>query len=236
MSGWFRRTLETVITDTPTSFAMSFIRAAILRCYGLQWGIDNSRCGATVLSLFISSVSASCTPYPPGPIAPVPYRWLRFRWSKGLGLATRFLRDPLQFLLDSARGYGDVVCFLEDQVYMAVHPDCVKHVLQENHANYDKGPAYAVLEPLVGRGLIAADGDLWRHQRALIQPCFQNTQHVQFVPLILDCVERAHKRWRQRATSNSPLEIHRELKSLTLEILLVCLFGPAIRTHVDELN
>ena len=71
----------------------------------------------------------------------------------------RGLRDPLDLLTQSEARYGDIVALRAGRSYAVFHPDCVKHVLQDNHAGYAKGEKYrAVLTPLMGNGLFTSEG------------------------------------------------------------------------------
>ena len=60
-------------------------------------------------------------------------------------------------------------------------PVAAKHVLRANTANYDKGMLAEILEPIMGKGLIPADPDVWRARRRVLVPGF-------------------HKRWLTRMT------------------------------------
>ncbi len=57
-----------------------------------------------------------------------------------LGDLAGFRRDPLGFFTERARA-GDVVPVrLVTRGFLVNHPDDAKHVLQDNHTNYGKGP------------------------------------------------------------------------------------------------
>src|SRR6266849_8591676 len=58
-----------------------------------------------------------------------------------LGSTREIRRDPLRFGLAMTEQYGDIVRirFLFWHAYLVNHPDGVKHILQENHQNYNKG-------------------------------------------------------------------------------------------------
>src|SRR5690348_7772641 len=93
---------------------------------------------------------------PPGP---------RENWLYGSARAIQ--RDPLGFNLSVFRRYGNVVAirFLIWPTYMIFHPQDVKHVLQEQHRNYNKD-TYLMhfLRPVLGQGLLTNDGQSWLHQ------------------------------------------------------------------------
>jgi len=50
----------------------------------------------------------------------------------------------------------------------AMHPDAVEHISVSHRQNYDKLRSYdAVRTYLLGQGLVASTGELWRRQRKL---------------------------------------------------------------------
>ena len=61
-----------------------------------------------------------------------------------VGVMVDFPRDRRGFLTDVARQYGDVARFSIANLnfYAVVHPDGVKHVLQDNHQNYERGKMF----------------------------------------------------------------------------------------------
>jgi len=56
--------------------------------------------------------------------------------------------------------------------YVINHPDDIKHVLLANHRNYTKGEGMDRVKILLGNGIMTSEGDFWRRQRRMMQPCF----------------------------------------------------------------
>ncbi len=111
----------------------------------------------------------------------------------------RTLRDgPHAFLLQIARQYGDIVRYPVGPlaVYLVVHPDGVKHVLQDNAKNYSKDTfQYNLLSSITGRGLLTSDGDFWLRQRRLAQPAFHRQRIAGFAGLMTAYAEAMLARW-----------------------------------------
>lgn len=61
-------------------------------------------------------------------------------------------QNPLQFFLEGARKYGDVVSMQLGfrRVYLVSHPNHIKYVLQDNHHAYYKSPLAARVRNLEG--------------------------------------------------------------------------------------
>ena len=52
-------------------------------------------------------------------------------------------------------------------------PDAIRHVLVDNYENYTRTPAgIRVLRPMLGEGLLIAEGRAWKHQRRTLAPAF----------------------------------------------------------------
>ena len=144
-----------------------------------------------------------------------------------LGSASPMLRDPLGFLLETRR-YGEVVGmrFVFSQAYLAYHPDDVKHVLQENHINYNKDVfTYQILRPVLGMGLFTNDGDSWLHQRRLMQPAFHHMRLDAYATLMTDAANAMVERWQAYVEAGEQLDIAEEMMSLTLGIVGQALFS-----------
>ncbi len=96
----------------------------------------------------------------------VPQRFARPPQAAGspiIGSTRTFARDPIAFVMHAA-AQGDVVEFRlgNRTFYLVNHPDGVKHVLQDNNQNYDKGGfQIEILRRFIGEGLLLSDGDTW---------------------------------------------------------------------------
>jgi len=63
--------------------------------------------------------------------------------------------------------------FLQYWTHVVSDPDMIGHVLLDNAANYARPAlARATLRPLLGNGLLNAEGEDWRRQRRLVAPTF----------------------------------------------------------------
>src|SRR5437588_10591476 len=151
----------------------------------------------------------------------------RLRSHSLLGSASEMQRDPLGFLTRT-RQYGNVVGmrFVFSPAYLIYHPDSVKHVLQENHRNYNKDVfTYKLFRPFLGLGLVTNDGESWLRQRRLIQPAFHRKRLAAYGSLMTDATVALLERWQARAEADAPLEITEEMMRLTLVIVGQALFS-----------
>ena len=63
--------------------------------------------------------------------------------------------------------------FMGRTSFLVSHPDAIRRVLVDNHANYGRTPAtIRILQPILGDGLFLAEGNAWKHQRRTMAPAF----------------------------------------------------------------
>ncbi len=145
-------------------------------------------------------------------------------------------RDPLAFLLDLTRRYGDVVRYHADSwtVVLVNGPAFVKHVLQDNHPNYAKQgtPDLMMLKPMLGGGLLTSDGESWFRQRRMAQPFFHRERIEAFGRVMTDYALEMLAAWRARPDPAVPLEVTEEMTRLTTRIVARALFGVDIHDAV----
>jgi cytochrome P450 len=146
--------------------------------------------------------------------------------GKLFGASVPFLRtDPLLALQELTRSYGDVVRVrVLELVHLVNHPEHTKHVLQDNHLNYEKGYGYQRLRPLVGNGLLTSEGDFWKRQRRLAQPGFHKQRIAGFAALMGRHASAQVDRWNQLAPG-TVVDVHEEMMRLTLGVVGDALFS-----------
>lgn len=136
-------------------------------------------------------------------------------------------RNPLEFFLEAARTYGDVVSLQLGlrRAYLVSHPDHVKLVLQDSHHAYCKGPPAARVRPLFGDSLTTIDGERWHRQRQLVRSAFQPQRLTVLVPVIVEATAAMLDRWESLAGRGQPLDLLSEMTRLTRVIILRVVFG-----------
>jgi len=109
--------------------------------------------------------------------------------------------------------------------YVINHPDDIKHVLLSNHRNYTKGEGMGQVKILLGTGIMTSEGDFWRRQRRMMQPCFHRRVIDRFSRLIHDVNEKFAERWAEKSARGEPINLTDDVSELTLEIVLNSIFG-----------
>ena len=119
-------------------------------------------------------------------------------------------------------------------------PDAIKHVLVDNYENYTRTPAgFRVLRPVLGEGLLIAEGRAWKHQRRTLAPAFTPRAVATLVPHMAAATDETIAKLKQ--TSGAPVDLREAMQRMTLEIAGRTMFsfemsrhGPALRDFVME--
>jgi cytochrome P450 len=154
-----------------------------------------------------------------------------------VGALPKVRKDPLQFLVQAARQYGDLVCLGgvgNQRFFLVSHPRDIEHVLKANHRNYTKGTNFKLIKSFAGEGLFLSEGDFWRSQRKLIQPAFHVPRLAALATSITSATEAAVERWRPRACE--PMDVEHELMHLSLEISVRTLFGSDVAEDAEAVR
>jgi cytochrome P450 len=171
----------------------------------------------------------------PGPaVAPGPKSFFGLRtfpgFQRGAARIDRHVRD--------ANRYGDVVRYDIGRVVAHIlrHPDDIKHVLQENPANYIKGRGLRKLKIFLGEGLLTSEGAHWLRQRRLIQPAFHRARLQALVGKMARATEQLADEWSAIAARGDTIDVSREMMRLTLEIASTTLFSVSTRGSADKVG
>ncbi|WP_433042317.1 cytochrome P450 [Dactylosporangium sp. CS-033363] len=171
----------------------------------------------------MTSLDVRARRFPPGPPRSQAMRMLRV-----------MNRDRLGMMTDAAAQYGDAVRIPVGPkwLYFFNHPDHAKHVLADNAGAYHKGIGLVHARRALGDGLLTSEGDLWRKQRKVIQPAFQNRRIVQQAGVIATEAAALVDRLRAGA-AGGPVDVVREMTGLTLGVLGAALMDTNLRAFAN---
>jgi len=109
-------------------------------------------------------------------------------------------------------------------------PDAIRHVLVDNFENYTRTPAgFRVLRPILGQGLLIAEGRAWKHQRRTLAPAFTPRAVTTLVPHMLAATDDTI--FKLRAASNAPVDLREAMQRMTLEIAGRTMFSFGMERH-----
>lgn len=145
----------------------------------------------------------------------------------------------LEFAGRQWREHGDVfqVRIGRRTLVFAMHPDAVEHVNVGHRHNYDKLGSYDVVRRyLLGDGLVASNGELWRRQRKLMAPFFTPKGVQAYAQLMLSDGARLMERWQGLASQGAEVEIAEEMTFVTASIILKAMFSSETIESIHQMK
>lgn len=116
------------------------------------------------------------------------------------------------------------------RVHIVMHPDMVQHVLLDNAANYEKPKLVKkLLKPVIGRGLLSSDGELWRAQRKIVAASFAPPAVDALMPVFGNVAEDASAAW-----AAGLRDMAREATRATMQVISKALFSGDARLISEE--
>lgn len=158
---------------------------------------------------------------PPGPKSPYP----------GSGFL-RFRKDPLGFLENVAREFGDIASWKigGQRVVLVNHPNFIRDVLVTQGHKFVSG--FERSKKLLGEGLLTSEGEIHRRNRRMMQPAFAHERIATFGGLITNEAAQARHRWSDGTTLN----ISDEMTRLALAIVGQAIFGTDLAAQAGEIR
>jgi cytochrome P450 len=118
------------------------------------------------------------------------------------------------------RAYEDDIVqgrFFGRSSFIVNTPDAIRHVLIDNYENYRRTPAgYRVLRPMLGEGLLIAEGRAWKHQRRTLSPAFTPRAVATLVPHMVAVTEQTIAKL--KTACGGPVDLREIMQHMTLEI------------------
>jgi cytochrome P450 len=150
------------------------------------------------------------------------------------GVLSPFRRDPLTFLSNAAREYGDIVGlrFLHFRTYLVSHPGYIEDVLVNHPRKFVKGRVLQANKRLFGNGLLTSEGDFWLRQRRLAQPAFHRTRIGSYADTMVRYTEQMLEQW----SDGEARDAHQEMMQLTLQIVGKTLFDADVAGDAQEIG
>ncbi len=148
--------------------------------------------------------------------------------------------DAIHRMTELFKRHGDIYRFYSParraEMWVINHPDDVKRVLVSNHRNYTKGSGLDRVKILLGNGIMTSEGELWKRQRYMMQPMFHRRMITQFSKLIDACNERFIAKWEAQAARGELVNVTDDMSELTLEIVLLSIFGTDLERLSREMG
>ncbi|HEY0627830.1 MAG TPA: cytochrome P450 [Sphingomicrobium sp.] len=116
-------------------------------------------------------------------------------------------------------------------VHVLLDPDHVEYVLKDNATNYAKPDIVkSLLDPIIGRGLLTSDAELWREQRRIVAATFSPAAVEAQRAMFVEAAQGAMARWADGETRDMAAEATRT----TMTVIALALFGGDARLRSEE--
>ncbi|EPS59936.1 hypothetical protein M569_14868, partial [Genlisea aurea] len=104
-------------------------------------------------------------------------------------------------------------------------PLIAKHILKDNPKSYSKGILAEILEFVMGKGLIPADGDVWRVRRRAIVPALHQKFVAAMLSLFGEATDRLCRKLEAASYDGEDVEMESLFSRLTLDIIGKAVFN-----------
>lgn len=104
-------------------------------------------------------------------------------------------------------------------------PAIAKHILKDNPKGYSKGILAEILDFVMGKGLIPADGEVWRVRRRAIVPALHQKFVAAMFKLFGAATDRLCKKLDAAASDGEDVEMESLFSRLTLDIIGKAVFN-----------
>src|ERR1700741_3591685 len=125
--------------------------------------------------------------------------------------------------------------FLGRASFILNTPDAIRHVLVDNYENYSRTPAgFRVLRPMLGQGVLIAEGRAWKHQRRTLAPAFTPRAGTMLAPHMGAVIDETIAALEVK--SESPVDLREIMQRMTLEITGHAMFSLGMAQHGSTLR
>ncbi|XP_031403730.1 protein LUTEIN DEFICIENT 5, chloroplastic [Punica granatum] len=104
-------------------------------------------------------------------------------------------------------------------------PSIAKHILKDNSKSYSKGILAEILDFVMGKGLIPADGEIWRVRRRAIVPALHQKYVAAMINLFGQASDRLCQKLDAAASDGEDVEMESLFSRLTLDIIGKAVFN-----------
>jgi cytochrome P450 len=136
------------------------------------------------------------------------------------------------------RAYQDDIVrgrFFNHASYTLNTTDAIRHVLIDNYENYTRTAAgIRVLRPMLGEGLLLAEGRAWKHQRRTLAPAFTPRAVGTLVPHMISATEQTVAEL--HGSVGAPVDLREAMQRLALEIAGRTMFSFEMGAHGKRLR
>jgi hypothetical protein len=166
------------------------------------------------------------------------YRGRRPPGPRGWPLVGNLLalgKDPLGFLTETTRQYGNLVSLnlAGWQTLLISDLPAIEKILVEEHRSYAKNRFFwRNVTALFGKGLLTSEGEPWQRQRHLAAPVFAGRQLPAYGGAVVALTRTMLDCW----NDGEVFDVHPEMMALTLRIAAKTLFDADLERDIRAID
>ena len=145
--------------------------------------------------------------------------------------ALEIVKNPLPFHHDNFEKKGDTFILnlgLQKQILFSRNANFLKYALQKNQRNFTKSEVQTKdVAKYLGKGLLTAEGQLWKRQRKLIQPTF----HKKYLTGLLGTMKKAIGAELVKIPTGKEINVEPYFGRLAFQVVAKSLFSGAVEEH-----
>jgi cytochrome P450 len=148
------------------------------------------------------------------------------------GTMREYGADPVGAMLRWRDVHGDLVPirFGPFRAHMAYGPAEIEEVLVDRAADFRKSFGTRMLIPLLGQGLLTAEGDEWLRHRRLASPAFHRERVAGYGHTMVGYADDSVDAW----LDGEAVDLQEEMTALTLRIVARTLFDTDVTPRIEE--
>ncbi|MDF2717148.1 MAG: cytochrome [Paenibacillus sp.] len=142
-----------------------------------------------------------------------------------------FRKDPLHFLEQSFREYGELVHLRfgpSRHLYLLSNPELIKEVLLTKQQHFRKAKGLQTAKAVVGEGILTSEKEKHLRQRRLMQPSFRKDRISAYGEAMVHHAERMTANWSGGQTRT----ITDDMMQLMLDIIMETMFGSQLEPSI----
>ncbi|KAJ7182427.1 cytochrome P450 [Mycena crocata] len=137
--------------------------------------------------------------------------------------------EPLE-VIGRDLGYNLSIRLLFQNRIFTAEPENIKAILATEFPSFEKGPEFrGLMEPLLGTGVFAADGDMWKFHRQMTRPFFHRERISDFDLFDLHA-ENAITQLKARLREGHPADFQDMVSRFTLDAATSFLFAQDVQS------
>ena len=164
-------------------------------------------------------------PYPPRPPGPAPF-WAGLFGERARSAVHGWSEQAFEKTHIRRRVFGWTV-------HIPLDPDSIQRVMLDNAGNYPKPDIVRrLIAPMIGRGLLSSDGELWRRQRKIVAATFAPASVDAQIPAFSMAAMEQAGGW----ADGGRRDMATEATATTMTVIADTLFGGDARLKTPEMR